>query len=426
MTMNATRQDMSPPAPSDRELLRDLARRVADIASTPEQRARKAQALAINRLTAERPSVLVIPEGAWPEVLREEDVQCRDAFCRGLERGLRHRLIHHEFIGDDTPVDDLLLVGAVGQLTDWGVTVAVERVEARGSYHWDPPLKNLDGDLRRLRRRRWIHDPAASAAQLAWAQDVFGDILTVAPAGRCFWTMGLTWDAIRLYGLEPFMMAMYDDPAGLHRLMAFLRDDLSGVMDDLEAAGVLHSCNSAEDVGSGGIGLTADLPSADPREAGYRHPVGWRQRWGFAESQETVSVSPEMFAEFVLPYQLPLASRCGLNCYGCCEGLERRIEHVLRIPRLRRVSVSAWADRAAMAARLGRAVVYSRKPNPAHVCVGFNEAEVRREFRETLAVAGGCVVEFILKDTHTVEGEAGRFPRFVKVAREEIARHYGD
>ena len=81
--------------------------------------------------------------------------------------------------------------------------------------------------------------------------------------------------------------------------------------------------------------------------------------WGFGESQETVGVSPEMFAEFVLPYQLPILERFGLNCYGCCEPLDKRWEYVKQIPRLRRVSVSPWSNRAFMAERLG-ATTFSR------------------------------------------------------------------
>ena len=45
--------------------------------------------------------------------------------------------------------------------------------------------------------------------------------------------------------------------------------------------------------------------------------------WGFTESQETVRVSPKMVGEFVFPYQRPLQERFGLNCYGCCEPLDK-------------------------------------------------------------------------------------------------------
>ena len=86
--------------------------------------------------------------------------------------------------------------------------------------------------------------------------------------------------------------------------------------------------------------------------------------WGFAESQETVGVSPHMFAEFVFPYQLPILERFGLNCYGCCEPLDTRRRIVEKTPRLRRVSVSAWANVERMAEKLGDRYIFSWKPSP--------------------------------------------------------------
>ena len=54
---------------------------------------------------------------------------------------------------------------------------------------------------------------------------MFGDILPVRIRGGFWWTLGMTWTAIELIGLENLMLSMFDNPAGLHRLMAFLRDD---------------------------------------------------------------------------------------------------------------------------------------------------------------------------------------------------------
>jgi hypothetical protein len=94
---------------------------------------------------------------------------------------------------------------------------------------------------------------------------------------------------------------------------------------------------------------------------------------GICGSQETVGISPDMFAEFVLPYQLPILEKFGLNCYGCCEAVHERWKYISRVPRLRRVSVSPWCDQQAMAGYLKREYVFSRKPNPSYVCAFFNE-----------------------------------------------------
>lgn len=130
-----------------------------------------------------------------------------------------------------------------------------------------------------------------------------------------------------------------------------------------------------------------------------------------------------MFEEFVLPYQIPLLDKFGLNCYGCCEGLEHRIKPVLRyIPRLRRVSVAPSANQEVLADALAGKYIYSRKPYPAHVCVNFNEKAIREDLRHTLAVAKGQPLEIILKDTHTVEGQSWRIARWVEIAREEVEK----
>jgi hypothetical protein len=150
-------------------------------------------------------------------------------------------------------------------------------------------------------------------------------------------------------------------------------------------------------------------------------PMRLRDVWGFAESQETVGVSPRMFEELVLPCQVPLLERFGLNCYGCCEPLERRIDAILKnVPRLRRVSVSPWADQKVMADKLGKSYVFSKKPHPTLVATGFDERAIRDDLRKTLRIAGNGVLEIVMKDTHTVQGDPTRLTRWVRIALEEV------
>jgi hypothetical protein len=145
--------------------------------------------------------------------------------------------------------------------------------------------------------------------------------------------------------------------------------------------------------------------------------------WGFAESQETVGISPEMFAEFVFPYQVPILERFGLNCYGCCEPLDGRWHVVKQIPRLRRVSVSAWADPQRMAGQLEANFIYSLKPNPADLAMSvLDEDHIRSGLREMLQITNGCHVEIIMKDNHTIRGDPYRVTRWVEMVREEIDR----
>jgi hypothetical protein len=170
-------------------------------------------------------------------------------------------------------------------------------------------------------------------------------------------------------------------------------------------------------VGSGGFGWTRDLPQPD-----FTGKVRTGDMWGFAESQETSTISPRMFAEFILPYQMPILERFGLNCYGCCEPLDNRWKYVEKIPRLRRVSVSPWSKLAAMAERLGPNYILSLKPNPADLAADtLDEERIRAGLRTAvrLCKAHNCRLEIIMKDNHTIANDPRRVTRWVEIAKEE-------
>ena len=144
--------------------------------------------------------------------------------------------------------------------------------------------------------------------------------------------------------------------------------------------------------------------------------------WGFCESQETVQVSPDMFEEFVFPYQVPIMERFGINCYGCCEPLHTRWHVVKRFDKLRRVSVSAWADFEKMADYLGTDYIYSLKPTPADLALPtIDEDRIRKDLRKVLQITKGCRVEVIMKDNHTIGNNPQNVTRWCKIAQEEAA-----
>ena len=66
--------------------------------------------------------------------------------------------------------------------------------------------------------------------------------------------------------------------------------------------------------------------------------------WATAEAQELTLVSPEMTREFSLQYEKRLLERFGLAIYGCCEDLTKKLDYVYRIPNLRQVNISPFAD----------------------------------------------------------------------------------
>jgi hypothetical protein len=419
----------------DLDVLRSLAERKARIAASALNAARREAWLQHNSLGHGRPMILAEIQGVMDETLPDAELRCVDKWARTLERGLRSELYEHEMLQDDHVVEPWIACNWRVEATPYvdpsllHIDVPTRDDGKIGARRWDPPLKDLSRDFEKLHVRQFTVDRRGSLAEKARLEEVFGDILPVYIRGVYWWTFGMTWTAIDLIGLENLMLFMYDDPDGLHRLMRFLRDDHAGFSSWLEREGLLTLNNASDYTGSGSRGHSAELPRPGFCPEGDAAPFGparTRDLWLLLESQETVGVGPELFEEFIFPYQLDLASRFGLVYYGCCEPVHSRWHVLKRIPNLRSVSVSPWADEELMARELAGCYVYSRKPNPAQISTGvFNEEAIRSDIRRTLDVAHHCDIEIVMKDVHTLAGHPERLARWARLAREECDRVSG-
>ncbi len=398
----------------DRHILHSLAGRVAELAATPEQQQKRDRWKRHNDLQAERPLVFCDPENAWHEIIPDASLHCDGVLARMWEFRLRKEIFWGEEMLDDRAVEPYFDAEHVYHCTGWGVHVKQIGGENGGAYSWDAPIRTPD-DVDRLHAPEIIIQKDATEQVLALAHEVMDGTLTVRLRTQWWWSLGLTWNLALWRGLQQLMFDMVDQPQVVQRMMTVLRDGTLSTLDSLEERGLLTSNNGGSYVGSGGFGYTSDLPGSDGVS-----PVTTQDMWGFCESQETVGVSPDMFEEFIYPYQAELMERFGLNCYGCCEPLDARWRVVKKLPRLRRISVSPWANRATMAEMLSDRYVYSMKPNPADLAMPeFDEESIRKSLREDLQASKGCHVEMIMKDTHTIRSDPSRVTRWVRIALEE-------
>ncbi len=402
---------------ADRQLLRQLAGQVAELAARPQEADKRRLWQQHNDLLPVRPLVFCDPENSWNEIIPQDDLRCSGELARQWEWHLRREIFWGTQMGDDRSVEPFFDVPHIYQGPDWGLRETRHGGQDGGSYVWDAPVQS-EADLQRLHYPCLRVDYPATQDRLALAQQIFGDLLTVRQKTIWWWSLGMTWTLVNLRGLQQIILDMVEHPDLLHRLMSLLRDGTLAMILSLEAKGLISLNNDATYVGSGGFGWTRQLPQAD-----FSGQVRLKDMWGFGESQETVGVSPRMYAEFVLPYQLPILSRFGLNCYGCCEPLDQRWQYVRQIPRLRRVSISPWSDREKMAQALGKDYIFSMKPNPADLAMDdLDEPRLRLNLRHDLEVTRGCQVEVIMKDNHTIRNDPRRVIRWVQIVREEIER----
>ena len=400
----------------ERATLRQLAAKVADLAGRPSEADKRDLWQRHNGLQATRPLIFCDPENGWNEIILPSDLHCQGQLARRWEMHLRKEIFWGVEMGDDYTVEPYFDVFHIheGGLEEWGLKETLIGGKDGGSYHWDSPLKSEE-DLALLRYPTIRVDWPATHHMAELADDIFGDWLQIRIRTNWWWSLGMTMRVAFLRGLQPFMFDLIDNPDLVHRLMAFMRDGTLALLDSLESEGLLSLNNDGAYVGSGGLGWSDELP-AD----GFSGEVRLRDLWGFAESQETVGISPQMFAEFIFPYQLPILDRFGLNCYGCCEPLDTRWHIVSQIPRLRRVSISPWADVPTMAERLGDRYIFSLKPHPGALASStLDEERVRADLRKTFATTRACRVEAIMKDNHTIGNNPQNVIRWCQIAKEE-------
>ena len=406
---------------SERTIIRDLAKRVAELAARPEQEEKRRLWYAQNARRAPRPLVFCSPEGAWVELLPEDLLSCEEAPAREIERDLRMRIYAQEHFAADQVCDAVYRVMYAAEKPSWGLGPAYHYSETeRGSYVWDPPIKTR-ADIDRLQTPTASVDREATQRSLAFHQDLFGGILEVQLHGDWWWSLGLVDEWARLRGITQMFLDMSDDPELMHAGMQRLLEGKLAWLESLESQRLLGLNNGNDYVGSGGFGFTEELP----RE-GFAGTARLADLWGFCEAQTFSEVGPARHEEFGLRYQLPILERFGLNCYGCCEPLHLKLDLLLRqVPRLRRVSISSWADKRLSAEKLEKRAIYSWKPNPAYVAaVDFDPELVRRDLRETIGICRehSCTLEIILKDTHTCNHQPWRFEAWTRIATEEAER----
>lgn len=404
---------------ADRRRLRDLARKVAEIASLPIMAERREMWKRHNQLERVRPLVLVFPEGAWRELLPEAGLQCEDKRARAMEWELRRRIYQHEKINDDNVIEKTWVVHKVIHSTGWGLEAQhIASNQDTGAWGFDPIIKE-SADLEKLRFPEIEYDVAATEERLAEAQELFGDILDVKTKGISHISYHLMSIYCQLRGLDQVMLDMYDNPGMLHEAMAFLEEGHHRLVEQYIDLNLLSLNNDETYHSSGGVGYTAELPQED-YEPKHIRPC---DIWASAESQEMALVSPKMHAEFVMEYEKRLLQPFGLNGYGCCEDLTHKLDYVFAIPHLRRISIAPGADVEKCGEKLQDDYIFSWKPQPAHLVGDFNEKAIREYIQHALDVTRGCVIEMILKDTHTCEGRPERFTRWTKIAK-ELAEEY--
>jgi hypothetical protein len=212
--------------------------------------------------------------------------------------------------------------------------------------------------------------------------------------------------------MEKIYMSMMDNPQFVHSLMRKMMEGMLHLMDQCEEMNVLEMNNFGR--------LACDsLPQPDYDGTHVR----FADIWGRGESQEFDGVSPGMYHDFLLQYQLPILRRFGIINYGCCENLTEKLKYVETIPNLRQFICSAWTDLRTVAEVLEDRYVIEWRQSAVKVIGAEEIGDLRQSFKEGLRIAKGCHLQVMLDSVMTLDGKYDRLREWVSFAKDFVANN---
>ena len=220
--------------------------------------------------------------------------------------------------------------------------------------------------------------------------DLLGDILPVRV------TSGMPLSALfnvyldQLRGMASMLEDLAFRPQMVHRVMAKMLE------------GVLRSLRALEDSGMLTPNHFGPMTCSDPFGELLDGKVGLHNLWISANSQEYQEVSPAMWEEFLLNYQMPVFQQFGRVQYGCCEDLTHKIGGLLRVPNLRVFVSSYWTDLDKVVEACGSDYTIMWRQLSADVTVSTDWDRVRNHLREGLRQMKGCYYQVVMREIQTL------------------------
>jgi hypothetical protein len=377
----------------------------------------------MHSLKQTRPPVWV-DEIPWHEMDINDELKliCACEKARDMETHFRRIIYRWKHIQADMVVEDAYYIHKAYSETGIGINV-LEQTAATNtdnyivSHHYEDQLDSAE-KIDALRLPVVTARPEIDKENLEFASDVLDGITPVKLRGHGLYYA--PWDEIARYrGVENCYVDMISNPALIHKTIGKFTDICVSRLNQMEEQGLLdfnmHSLHCTPP-------YTSDIPAAD-YDGGK---VRFKDMWFRGMAQLFSSVSPSMHDEFDLQYMRPLMEKCALVYYGCCEPLDKLIPYLKKIPNMRKIGVSPWADVRSSAEQIGSGYVLARKPNPAGVAGDFDKDAVIKEIKGTIdaALENKCPYEFVLKDISTVNFKPQNLIDWVATAQHTIDGYY--
>jgi hypothetical protein len=404
-------------SPREKDVLRKLAEKKAEIAALPVHAQKREMWTRMNRLEVTKP-MLWMNERPWHELGIYQQCECENEFACFIEQKLRKEIYQWEHMPLDNVVENRIECPMAVSDTGFGIEeVSEERHLNDGTIysHGFIPQIRKPQDIEKIKDPVVTHDFEQTEARFGALNDAVGDIIPVKKRGvPHLWFA--PWDElIRWWGVQEAMIDLVLRPQMVHDIMDRLVEAYLRRLDQYVELNVLSMNNDNHRVGSGAYGYSDELPAND-FDGEHIRPI---DLWGNGAAQIFSDVSPEMHAEFALQYENRWMAWFGLNYYGCCEPLHHKLDLLKDVPNLRKISISPWADLDKAVEQMRGKYVISYKPNPAIFAErDWDLAKAKADLQGALKKMEGCSVEIVAKDLSTIQNEPQRLWEWSRMASE--------
>ena len=400
----------------DKKILRELAKQKANIAKLSIHQEKIHLWKSLNSMKETRPLVC-INEIPWHELNVEDEltIQSKTGFAKFLETRLRRAIYCWKHLPVDMVIETTLPCYLIIDNTGFGISedaqiATTDKDSDIVSREFIPQIHDEE-DIDKIKTPIIYYDEKSTNLKYETMKDIFDGILKIEKKGiPGFWFA--PWDElIRWWGVQQALTDLVLRPKLVHKIMDRLTKSYISMLNQYESQNLLALNNCNYRIGSGGLSFTNELPGRDYTPT----QIKTHNLWGSGAAQIFSDVSPDMHYEFALQYELRWMERFGLNYYGCCEPLNKKIDILNNIPNLRKISISPWADLDDAIEKMKGRFVISYKPNPAIFTVdNWDIKNIKSQVLKILPKFKGCNVEIIMKDISTVKYKPQRLWEWAK------------
>ncbi|AQQ71973.1 Uroporphyrinogen decarboxylase (URO-D) [Limihaloglobus sulfuriphilus] len=328
-----------------------------------------------------------------------------------IDKQISYRLWRWENIDDDAPLEEFLRIPydilhhakQVNQYQNslWGIDIELSQNCDQGSYSVVPPIKT-ESDIEKITLPRF-EPPQGLDELLERAERITGGCLPVkVETERMHW--GPFEYIVWFRGMENLFLDFIDNPRLVHRLMEIASAGIIQWQRQRQAAGFIDS----------ELSFFGHVPYDDFCLHG--DSASLKSCWAYLHAQSSGTISPQMYEEFVQPYNERIAALVGRVYYHGCENLDRKAAVIKRLPNLRLFHISPWSNVEPILEEMGRGFAYEVHSHPTGVLSSYSDSDMSRELSSRSSIAAEVNHVLTLADVETVTGRLERVREWVRLA----------